>query len=115
MTLSRIDFKNEGVHVGLYDLHRLVGSEVILDSLAHLFHSLLHIVDLSIGSFELRAEFWVDDVVVLLGFTDVNALFKHRLELAEFFQCGAQGFDYFCSQRVVFLNHVFIEVADQTL
>ena len=73
------------MHVGLDDGDGFVCTEVILNCLSQPFHFLLHPVHLIVDILELRAEVWIDDVVVLLGFTDVYALLEHRLELSKFF------------------------------
>ena len=80
-----VHFEDVGVHVGLDDGDGFVCTEVILYCLSQPFHLLLHPVHLIVDVFELGAEVRIDDVVVLLGLTDVNALLEHRLELSELF------------------------------
>jgi hypothetical protein len=49
-----------------------------------LFHTLFDFSDFHVELLQLRGEVWVYNVIVLAGFTYVNALFKHLFELAEF-------------------------------
>ena len=73
------------MHVGFDDGDGFVCTEVILDCLSQPFHLLLHPIHMIIDVFELGAEVWIDDIVVLLCLTDVDAFLEHGLELSELF------------------------------
>ena len=73
------------MHVGFDDGDRFVRTEVILDCLSQPLHFLFHPIHLIVDVLELGAEIWIDDIVVLLGLTDVDALLEHGLELSELF------------------------------
>ena len=115
ITLFLFDLEDESVHVGIDNVDGLVGTEVVLNCLSQCLHLTLDSVDLSINLFELGAEVWVDDIVILLGLTDVDALFEHCLELSEFLKCGAERLNNLSSQGVIFLSDVLVEVTNQAL
>lgn len=85
ITLLFVDFKDEGVHVRVNDRHRLISAKVILNGLPKAFHFLLDSIDLLIDLLEFGRELRVDDVVVLLGFSNVDALFQHGLKFGKLF------------------------------
>ena len=73
------------MHVRLNNRDRLVGTKIIVDGLSEFIHLSLDRVDLVIKFLQLRAEVRIDDVVILLGFPDVNALLKHGFSFEKFF------------------------------
>ena len=79
------NLEDEGVHIRFNDVDRLVRSEVILHSASQLLHLLLDFIGLHINLLELRREIWIDDVVILLGLADIDALLEHGLQLSELF------------------------------
>ena len=110
ISLFLVHFKDKGVHIRVHDGDWLVCAKIVLDCLTKLFHFSLHALDLLVDLFELRAELWVNDVVVLLGFADIDALFQHGLQLGEFLKCGIKRVDNLGSERVLLISHVLIKV-----
>ena len=103
------------MHVRVDKSNGLVCSKVILDGLSHFFHLTFYSVDLLINFFKLRTEIWVDDVVVLLGLTDVDAFLKHSFKLRKLLERSVEGLNNLSPQRMVFLSHVFVEIANEAL
>ena len=57
-----------------------------------------------VDSFEVGTELRVDDIVVLFGFADVNALLQHLPQLREIFKCRFKLIEYLSAERVSFVN-----------
>ena len=63
------------MQIGFHQLHLLTSRQVLLHIDLELLHLLPNQTDLMVKLFQFRTEFWVYDVVVLLGFTDVDTFF----------------------------------------
>lgn len=103
------------MHVGVYKNDWLVHAQVILDSLSQSVHFGAHALLLFIDFLEFGAEVRIDYVIVLLRLANVDALFKHRLQLCELFQGTVEGIYHFGPERMIFKSDLFIEVTHQTL
>jgi hypothetical protein len=108
VALFLFNFKYESVHVRVDKINRFVCSKVILDGLSHCIHLTFYGVHLLINLFKLRAKIWVNDVVVLLSFTDVDAFLKHSFELSKLLECSVQGLYNLGPQRMILLRYVLI-------
>ncbi len=86
IALFLVAFEHERVHLRLDQVDRFVAAEVILGLPPEILDLSLDLVDFSINLLEIGTELGVNDVVVLLGFSDIYALLKHFSQLCEILQ-----------------------------
>ena len=91
IALFLIDLKHEGVQVRLNEIDPLGSPKILLDMILELLHFISYELYLTIKLFELGTEFRVDDVVILLGFANIDALLEHGLQLGKFLKSAFQG------------------------
>ena len=74
ITLLLVTLKHECVHLGLDQVHRLVALEVVLNLASEVLNLPLDLVDLGVDLAQVRTEPRIYDIVILFGFSDINAL-----------------------------------------
>ena len=115
IALLLVAFKHECVHLRLHEIDGLVAPKVVLSLPPEILDFPLDLVDFCIDLFEIRTELRINDIVVLFGFSDINALLKHLFQLGEVLEGPFKLIKDLSAQWVMLIHHVLIQVSTQLL
>lgn len=86
IALFLVTFEDKRVHLRLDQVDRFVAAKIILGLPPEILDLSLDLVDFGIDLLKIGTELGVNDVVVLLGLSDIYALLKHFSQLCEILQ-----------------------------
>lgn len=115
IALFLIAFKHECVHLRFDKVDRFIATKVIFGLPPEILNLALHFVDFGINLFEVGTELRINDIIVLLGFSDIYALLEHFTQLCEILKRAFELIEDLSAQRMMLIHHMLVQVTTQLL